>query len=194
MKCVKLGGNRWKKNVIILTEFSSLTALEVVNFIKLTTFHFHRWYAEGSCRNLHYTYFHPIGIAGKNGQRTTCSYNCVLVLQLRLVAHYPCNNCSKKTLMQILSFQQMWKNFIPIICVVKKIIPRYTKVYPRFFRSKVLHWHHSSVIVCQITGNSTVCWTVCLGVHQNKTSKLPVTVPLWGESTRHCGIPLTKGH
>ena len=51
-------------------------------------------------------------------------------------------------------------------------------------------WRHRDVMVSQITGNFTVCSPV---VYIKKTSKIHVTGPLWGESTRDQGIPFTKG-
>ena len=54
----------------------------------------------------------------------------------------------------------------------------------------LLHGCHMSIMASEITGNSTVCSTVCQKIY-HQSSTLPAL--LWEESTSHWWIPLTKG-
>ena len=72
-------------------------------------------------------------------------------------------------------------------------------------KDKAWQWCHISVMVSQITSITTLCWTACSSWHQCHETmlfilclsmflpKLPINGPLWGESTHHRWIPLTKG-
>ena len=50
-----------------------------------------------------------------------------------------------------------------------------------------------SAMACEITGASIVCSAVCSGADIKKPIKALRQWPLWGKSTGHRWIPLTKG-
>ena len=74
---------------------------------------------------------------------------------------------------------QWWPSSLTNICI------------PRFHEKLNLQGRHINIMASQITGMSTFCSTSFYA--NNKRQHQSITGPLWGESTGHQWIPLTKG-
>ena len=88
--------------------------------------------------------------------------------------------------------------------LVRGSLPEPILIYHKLVRSRGSHYSDviMSAMASQITGVSIVCSAVCSGADQRKYQSsaslafvniFRVTGPLWGESTGHRWIPLTKG-